>query len=66
MQQPLDLSQEAYGDLLLQLEALLASNHVAPEIVSRVKVKHREASPPSESLVQIDVVADGTTGKIIF
>ena len=38
MQQPLDLSQEASGDLLLQLEALLASNHVAPEIVSRVKV----------------------------
>ena len=35
MQQPLDLSQEASGDLLLQLEALLASNHVAPKIVSK-------------------------------
>ena len=30
--------QEAPGDLLLQLEALLASNHVT-EIASRVKVK---------------------------
>ena len=33
-----DLSEEEPGDLLLQLEALLASNHVA-EIASRVKVK---------------------------
>ena len=33
-----DLSEEEPGDLLLQLEALLASNHVA-EIASRVIVK---------------------------
>ena len=32
--------QEAPGDLLLQLEALLASDHVA-EIVSRVKVRQQ-------------------------
>ena len=33
-----DLSEEEPGDLLLQLEALLASNHVA-EIASRVDIK---------------------------
>ena len=35
-----DLSEEEPGDLLLQLEPLLASNHVA-EIASRVYIKQQ-------------------------